>query len=431
MSASIAPCAIRAGVYPGVPPRIVVDAALAGRLDLSTERLLGTYELGDSQDVIATLEEARLLGRGGAGFPAHLKWRAVAAASGHKVVVANGEEGEPSSLKDRWLLTHRPHLVLDGLLLAARAVGATRAIVYLSHDETIESVRAALVELDGSDVQQIVPVEVHTVEPTYVAGDETAVCRSINGGPALPTAKPPRPFERGVDGAPTLVSNVETLAHAAWTARHGAHDYRRFGTDASPGTTLITLGGACRTPGVYEVPFGKQVGELFETVGGGFTSAPRGFAMGGWFGGLLSAARGDLACCYAAVRAAGSGLGCGAITTLGEADDPLAFAADVAAWYARESAQQCGVCVKGTAAIAKTMTALNAGAATGQDRENLIRWGATLPGRGACAFLDGAAALARTLMSEFEADTTAKIKLAARAALDDYIVIGGRDEGSL
>lgn len=431
MSASLSENAIHAGVYPGVAARIMVDAALAGRLNLSTERLLGTYAAGDSQDVIATLEEACLLGRGGAGFPAHLKWRAVAAASGHKVVVANGEEGEPSSLKDRWLLTHRPHLVLEGLLLAAGAVGATRAIVYLSHKETITSIRAALVELDGSDVHRILPVEIHTVEPTYVAGDETAVCRSINGGPALPTAKPPRPFESGVDGAPTLVSNVETLAHAAWISRHGAQEYRRFGTDASPGTTLMTLGSACSLPGVYEVPFGKHIDDLFATVGGGFTSAPRGFAMGGWFGGLLSTAHGDLACCYAAVRAAGSGLGCGAITVLGEADDPLAFAADVAAWYARESAQQCGVCVKGTAAIAKAMTALSAGVATGLDRDNLIRWGATLPGRGACAFLDGAAALARTLMSEFDTDTAIQIKVVARAAPDDQIVIGGRDEGSL
>lgn len=402
---------IRAGSYPGIAARIVVDAALHGRLDLRAEQALGTYTVCAGVDTLAELEDAGLLGRGGAGFPAHVKWRTVAAAPDRKVVVANGEEGEPSSFKDRWLLTHRPHLVLDGLLLAAKTVGATRAIVYLSHEETVESIRDAIAELNASALAPDLRIEIHVVEPTYVAGDETAVCRSINGGPALPTAKPPRPFECGVDGLPTLVQNVETLAHAAWIARHGAQAYRQFGTASSPGTTLVTLGGACRTPGVYEVPFGKRVRDLFETVGGGYASAPRGFAMGGWFGGMLSPDHGELACCYAAVREVGSGFGCGAVTVLGQEDDPVAFAANIAAWYSRESAQQCGVCVKGTAAIAAAMQALNAGDASEQDRDNLVRWGTTLRGKGACAFLDGAAALARTLTSEFAADVWKKIKV--------------------
>ncbi|SEG88810.1 NADH:ubiquinone oxidoreductase, NADH-binding subunit (chain F) [Thermomonospora echinospora] len=367
-----------------------------GPLDLAAELERGAYSPPACDDVIAELEAAGLRGRGGAGFPASVKWRTVADASGPRVVVANGEEGEPSSRKDRWLLLNRPHLVLDGLLLAARTIGADRAVVYLSHEETVTAMREAIAELP---VPGLVP-EVHVVEPTYVAGEETAACRSISGGPALPTARPPRVCDSGVDGRPTLVSNVETLAHAAWISRNGAAAYRESGTAGSPGTTLVTLTGACAAPGVYEVPFGLTVAELFE-VAGGFTGAPAGFVMGGWFGGLLGPAHASTVCTYEAVRAAGSGFGCGAITALAPGTDPLTVAAEITAWYAAESAQQCGACLKGTAAIRDAFAALRDGTASDTDRHNLERWGRTLPGRGACAFLDGAAGWARTVHDEF------------------------------
>lgn len=377
---------------PGIAPRLATDS----RLDLATERATGTYASPACADVLAELEAAGLRGRGGAGFPAHVKWRSVAGADGPKVVVANGEEGEPASLKDRWLLTHRPHLVLDGLRLAARTVGAGRAVVYLSHPETESAVRAALDELALGDgpVDGARP-EVHTVDPTYVAGEETAACRFLSGGPALPTARPPRVDESGVDGRPTLVSNVETLAHAAWIARNGAAAYRSHGTSDSPGTTLVTLAGACARPGVYEVPYGLTVAELF-ALAGGFAERPSGFLMGGWFGGVLGPEHAATACTHEAVREAGSGLGCGAVTALGADRDPLTVAAEITAWYAAESAGQCGVCVKGTAAVRDAFAALGEGRGTTKDRDDLARWGRTLRGRGACAFLDGAAAWART-----------------------------------
>lgn len=391
-----------AGAHPAVSrPRLVTEQTASGVLSLADEHLVGTYGRSRTPDLVAELEEAGLRGRGGAGFPAHQKWRAVAAAPAPRVVVANGEEGEPTSLKDRWLLTHRPHLVLDGMFRAARSVGAERAILYLAHPETVAAVTAALDELERLPDELV--VEVHVVEPRYVAGEETAVCRSINGGPALPTSKPPRPFERGVAGRPTLVSNVETLAHASWIARHGAEAYRRYGTDSSPGTTLVTLGGACHRPGVYEVPFGLTLIELFQSVGGGLTAPATAYVMGGWFGGLVSAECHDVSCCYEAVRATGSGLGCAAITVLSEDDDPLSVAAAISAWYAEESAGQCGVCVKGTAAIRDAIASLKRGTADERTRSDLARWGTSLRGRGACALLDGAATLARSAVVPFSA----------------------------
>jgi NADH:ubiquinone oxidoreductase subunit F (NADH-binding) len=318
------------------------------------------------------------------------------------VVVANGEEGEPASFKDQWLLTHRPHLVIDGLLLAAQACGADRAVLYLAHEATREAVKRALSELADNDILKLsVSVEVFMVAPTYVAGEETSAVRAISGGPALPLAKPPRPFEKGVDGLPTLVANVETLAHAAWISRHGAVAYRGQGSEDSPGTTLVTLSGACNRPGVYEVPFGVSIRSVVDTVGGGFASEPRGLAIGGWFGGLSGPVGLDLSCEFGACKAAGNGWGCGAITILGQDDDPVQFAAGLAAWYERESARQCGVCIKGTAAIAQTLQSLGEHRATSADRDNLVRWGQMLPGRGACAFLDGAAALSRTVIVHF------------------------------
>ncbi|GAA3251449.1 NADH-ubiquinone oxidoreductase-F iron-sulfur binding region domain-containing protein [Pseudonocardia petroleophila] len=391
-----------AGHHPSITPRLAVPGTARGPLALAEERALGTYTPPQVPDVVAALAEADLRGRGGGAFPAHVKWAAVAAGTGPRVVVANGEEGEPASAKDRWLLTHRPHLVLDGLLLAARTVGAERTVVYLSHPGTVQAIEQALDELrDAGGLPGDVRIDVHVVAHSYVAGEETAACRAIDGGPALPVAKPPRPFESGVGGAPTLVSNVETLAHAAWISRNGAAAYREVGTAASPGTTLVTLSGACARPGVYEVPFGLSVLDLFTSVGGGLTSEPSGYVMGGWFGGVLAPQRAAVGCCYDAVRMIGSGLGCAAITALGATEDPVVIAADIAAWYARETAAQCGVCVRGTASIRDALGRLRDGTSAGTEPDDLARWGAGLSRRGACAFLDGAATLARTVVAEF------------------------------
>lgn len=381
------------GVYPGLEPRLVLGESATRRLTLAEERHLGTYSPVDPVGIIDLLESAGLRGRGGAGFPAAIKWRTVAAA-GRCVVVANGGEGEPASFKDRWLLTHRPHAVLDGLLLAADVVGADRAVIYLSHPETVVAIRTALSELSAEIASRI---EMCVVAHRYVAAEESAVVRAINGGPALPTAKPPRVFESGVDGVPTLVTNAETLAHAAWIARHGVAAYRSHGTDSSPGTTLVTLTGACGRPGVYEVPYGPTLRELFVRCTGTDPEDAAGLVMGGWFAGIASPAEVlDATWCYDALAAIGSAVGCGSVTVV-PAEQPVSdVAAGLARWYAAESAQQCGVCRKATVAIADALARLRDGVAEGSDTENLQRWGTSLRGKGACALLDGAANLART-----------------------------------
>src|SRR6476660_1961808 len=208
-------------VWPGIEPRLLRQTSE----DYDEYRSAGGYQpLDDPDRLLSEVDLSGLLGRGGAAFPMGTKLHTVCAASrrgAETVVVANGEEGEPASVKDRWLLRNRPHLVLDGLRIASAIVGASRAYVYVSDQQSATAVAAALGELK-TETFGATAVNVVTVEPTYVAGEETAAVRRINGGPAKPTDKPPRPFEQGVSGLPTMVSNVETLADLPFIHEHGS-----------------------------------------------------------------------------------------------------------------------------------------------------------------------------------------------------------------
>ena len=199
------------GHFPGIEPRLVLPGA--EREDLASYRASGGYA-DTGGDLIAAVEASLLRGRGGAGFPLAVKMRTLASQHGEVFLLANGEEGEPASIKDRWLLRRRPHLVLDGVLRAATAINAARAYLYISDPAAAASVTAAIAELGTPPV----PLVLHQVDPAYVAGEESAAVRAINGGPAKPTDKPPRPFQSGIAGRPTMVSNVETLANLPFIA---------------------------------------------------------------------------------------------------------------------------------------------------------------------------------------------------------------------
>ncbi|MFF4278572.1 NADH-ubiquinone oxidoreductase-F iron-sulfur binding region domain-containing protein [Streptomyces kronopolitis] len=338
-------------------------------------------------ELLARVEAAGLRGRGGAGFPTAIKLRAVRDAGEPPVVVANGEEGEPGSVKDRWLLRARPHLVLDGLLRAAEITGARRGYVYLSDATAAGRVRRALDERPPR-----LPVEVVETPHTYVAGEESAVVRRINGGPALPTTKPPRAYEEGVDGAPTLVANVETLARIALIAARpdGRHHTAR--------STLVTLAGAGTDPLLAEVSYGRTLRTLARAQG---TPEPAGVLMGGMFGGLIGPHFLDLALDPDTLTTAGTALGCGAIRFLGPDECPVSLASAALAHLAAESARQCGICVTGTASIRDEVGSLTTGTAAPGLVSRLHRRVTALPGRGACGLLDAAAGTARSLLQVF------------------------------
>ncbi|SON60790.1 NADH-quinone oxidoreductase subunit 1 [Mycobacterium simulans] len=386
--------------WPGCTPRLL-GVAGHGREDFAAYRALGGYHpLASVKDLLDEVETSGLLGRGGAGFPLAIKLRSVhdnGRVAGGCGVVANGEEGEPASIKDRWLLRNRPHMVLDGLRLAAAIVAAERAYVYVSDQESARSVEAALSELDSSSLG--IGVDLWTVQPGYVAGEETAAVRAINGGPAKPTDKPPRPLELGGGDRPTLVSNVETLATLPFLQRHGSAAFRSQGTTLSPGTFLATITGAGRAAGLYELPHGLPFTELL-ALHGISSEQVRGALLGGYFAGLLNRTVLDTTLDHETMRRFGSGLGCGAVSVITD-DCPVAVAASVLAYFDRENAGQCGSCFNGTAAMAAVAGALRDSVATTKDLDRLRRWSVVLRGRGACATLDAATNVAASLLNQF------------------------------
>ncbi len=346
-------------------------------------------------DLIDAVTRAGLRGRGGAGFPTGTKLGAVrhSASRGSisrrpPIVVANGTEGEPASIKDLTLLTLAPHLVLDGMVAAALAVGAPEAILCVDRESgpALATLRRALYDRDraGRD-----PVALQLGEsPThYVAGEESALVHWLNGADAKPTKVPPRPFERGVAGRPTLVDNVETLAHLALIARFGPDWWRSIGTADDPGTFLATVTGASRHPRVYEVQFGTSLRVLLAHAD---LPPGRGVLVGGYFGTWLSpeTAR-TVRLTRAGLAEVGASLGCGAVAALPPEVCPLVELARVTRWLAGESAGQCGPCAFGLPAIAGAVEALAAGDHPRDALRAARRWLPMVDKRGGCKLPDG------------------------------------------
>ena len=241
---------------------------------------------GHSRSLLAAIEQSGLRGRGGAGFPTAVKLRAVASRRS-PIVVANGTEGEPASAKDKVLLRHNPHLVIDGVLAAMAAVGARTAIIAVSLEAYAS--RASLEAALNERPRAAKAIRVAAVPERFVAGEESALVHWLNGGDAKPTLTPPRPFERGVRGRPTLVQNVETLANIGLITRYGSDWFNDAGTDEEPGTVLVTIGGAVHRPGVIEVELGTPLRRLIE-LAGGLTAQPQALLVGGYFGTWIPAA---------------------------------------------------------------------------------------------------------------------------------------------
>ncbi len=244
-------------------------------------------------------------------------------------------------------------------------------------------------------------MHVRTTPTRYVAGEESALVHWLNGGEAKPTFVPPRPFERGVGGRPTLVQNAETLAHVALIARFGAGWFRTLGTQTDPGSSLVTVSGAIARPGVYEIPLGMPLSTVLAAAGGSIDDT-QAVLIGGYFGTWVSAADARrLTLDPAALRAAGASFGCGVLFALPHDASGLAESAAVARWLAGESAGQCGPCVFGLPAIAQALTALAGGDRNPSTVTHLQRWVHELPGRGACKLPDGAAHFVASALATF------------------------------
>ena len=412
--------------HPGLPRLLAgLDPTGAPMTFAEHARVHGELPHRSPHELIESIERSGLRGRGGADFPTARKLRAVAARRRVSAVVVNGSETEPASSKDRLLLSRMPHLVLDGAVLAAGAVGAREVIVKVG-----DSAADALAALEGaiSVRSDGVPIEVVTAPEGYVAGEESAVVHYLNGGPELPTYVPPRPYERGYRGRSTLIQNPETLAQIALVARFGEHWYRELGTSADPGSALVTISGAVAAPGVYELAFGTPMTDLIDAAGGA-TEPLRALLVGGYFGTWVEAspamrlrlAREDL-------RSLGCSLGSGVLIALGESACGLHESARVIDYLAAQSAGQCGPCTYGLRAIADAMAALAAGNGRDRERDRVLRWASEIRGRGACHHPDGAVRFVASAVSVFahEIESHRRTRCTARPA---GLPLGGRSIG--
>jgi len=394
---------IRASGPPGLPRLLSGLDPQGAAMSLGEhQRVHGALPRRTSQELIDAVERSGLRGRGGADFPTAIKLRAVAQRARRRAtLVVNGSETEPASAKDRLLLTRLPHLVLDGAVLAAGAIGAAQVIVKVG-EHAMASLRA--LELAVSLRSDPVSIDLVPGPEGYVVGEESAVVRYLNDAVAKPTFVPPRPYERGYRGRPTLVQNPETLAQIALVARHGAAWYRELGTDADPGSALVTISGAVGAPGVYELVFGTPMSDLLAAAGGP-TEPLQALLVGGYFGTWVDSSRAvRLQLAREDLRSVGCSLGSGVLIALGESACGLHESARVIAYLASQSAGQCGPCVYGLRAIADSIGALANGVAHDRERERMLRWTAEIRGRGACHHPDGAARFVESTLAVFGGD---------------------------
>jgi NADH:ubiquinone oxidoreductase subunit F (NADH-binding) len=377
----------------------------AGAESLAAHRArLGPLPSPGRGRLVGVMESSGLLGRGGAGFPVGRKWRTVAERpSGGAVVLANGAEGEPISRKDRSLMALRPHLVIDGALLAADAVGADEIVLYVGTEHV--AARAALAGAIAERRRELwLPVRIVEAPVGYVSGEESAAVHYVNARDARPTAVPPRPFERGVRGLPTVVQNVESLAQAALIGRYGDAWYRSVGRGPARGTAMVTVSGSAARPGVREVELGTTLAEVAEDaeVDQGRVSA---VLLGGYFGSWIPADEAwSLSLDPDGLRRAGRSFGCGVMAFLPAETCGVVATTRIITYMAGQSAKQCGPCVFGLASVADALGRLAGSSARPDDLARIERWSGMIKGRGGCRHPDGAIGLLQSGLRVFAED---------------------------
>jgi len=337
--------------YEGRQPGITADDPelpmnLGGRENTAYAALTRAREIG-ADAVLEQIEASGLQGRGGAGFPAHVKWRGVAQQSEtERYVVCNADEGEPGTFKDREVMLRRPHEMLEGLAVSAHVTGARDIYVYIRGEFTGErrSVDRAIEEA-GSALEAF-RIHVVTGHGAYICGEETALLESLEGKRGMPRLKPPYPTESGFRGKPTLMHNVETAACVPAIVLRGGGWFRKLGRTEA-GTKLYCVSGHVQRPGVYELPLGVTLDELVHAAGG-YEGTPLAFSPGGASSGFLPMDRRELPLDFKSLAQAGSMLGSAGVVVLNDSVDMAHAVAWQLDFFERESCGQCAPCRIGT-----------------------------------------------------------------------------------
>jgi NADH-quinone oxidoreductase subunit F len=402
-----------------------MGAATQVGADLDTWRANGggrglSNALKDPDAVIAMIERADLRGMGGAGFPTHRKWTMIAAHKDcDKFVVCNGNEDEPGTFKDRFLLEHTPHQVIEGALIAAVATRANHVVIYINPHEprAVAAVERAVLQwqshelLTGMESAVGGPVSLTVCRSSglYIGGEETAVISSVEGGFPFPRRKPPYPADQGVHGSPTVVNNTETLAHVTHILANGVDWYRALGLGEASGTKLYSLSGDVLRPGLYELPMGTTLETLVFDHGRGMLQGRNFKAVftGGPSNTLLTKRDLDVPLDFDSVRARQSRLGTGAMIVISEGTSIVRKVAEYVDFFAHGSCGQCPPCKGGTFQMSRLLNRIDTGRGARRDLDALRSLCHLLPGSGRCGLIDGAVTVVesslRTFPEEYEA----------------------------
>jgi NADH-quinone oxidoreductase subunit F len=394
-------------LIPTDEPVSSVDAYLerGGGRGLAAARALAPDE------VIERVRLSGLRGRGGAGFPTGIKWRTVREdPCPTKYVVCNAAEGEPGTFKDRWLLRMNPYPVVEGLGIAALAVGAERAFIGIKagFDREIDRLTSALKDMAAHDLVGPVPIELIPGPDEYLFGEEKALLEVIEGNDPLPRTVPPWMeglFRKPGSPNPTVANNVETLANVPGILDRGPGWFRSLGTEDSPGTMLFTLSGDVRYPGVYELPLGGSLRELIEGVGGG---VPGGRRLKAVFPGasntIISSAQLDTPLGFDTMRAVGTGLGSGGFVVYDDSACIVRATLAFSRFLYVESCAQCPACKHGTGAITELLERIDRGEGSEADVETILARAFTVTDAQRCALPTGESLIAQSAVQVFGAE---------------------------
>jgi NADH-quinone oxidoreductase subunit F len=404
----------------------------ARRIDTYVERggyraLRKAFEMG-SDTVTEEVKTSGLRGRGGAGFPAGVKWSFMPKEpTKPHYLLCNADESEPGTFKDRELLRWDPHQVLEGVLIAAYAIRAKQAYVYCRGEffETTQILARALEDayqkgyagkdILGSGVD--IDVTIHVGGGAYICGEETGLMNSLEGRRGQPRIKPPFPAAVGVFGMPSTVNNVETLSAVPHIVTHGGDWYRGFGTERSTGTKLFCVSGHVALPGNYELPLGFPLMELIEDVCGGMRDGNKLKAVipGGSSVPILTAAEcQNVNLDYESVAEAGSQLGCASVIVMDHKTDIVKQVRRMVQFYAHESCGQCTPCREGTAWMTKILLRIEEGRGTEEDLDTLLAMCRQMTGTTICVLSDSAAAPVESSINKFKEEYLALIRRGER-----------------
>ncbi|MFT4569154.1 MAG: NADH-quinone oxidoreductase subunit F [Hyphomicrobiaceae bacterium] len=379
--------------------------------------------------VIDVVKDSGLRGRGGAGFPTGLKWSFLPKGVDKPIyLLCNADESEPGTFKDRAIIERDPHQLLEGMIIAAHAIGCHHAYIYIRGEFALgfRGLQAAIADaykkgflgegIFGTDSE--IHIHVHRGAGAYICGEETGLIESLEGKRAHPRIKPPFPAVYGVFGCPTIVNNVETLACVRHVVERGVDWFRSMGPESGPGPKLYCVSGHVNKPGVYELPMGTSLKEIIEVHAGGVLGGRKLKAVipGGSSVPILRADEIDISMDFDSVSKAGSMLGSAGIIVMDETTDMVRTLGRIAHFYHHESCGQCTPCREGTGWLEKILNRLAAGEGSPKDIEDLETVASSMMGTTICVLSDAAAMPVRSFLQKFPDEFRAVAEAGRNAA---------------